>query len=1088
MCRLAADAMGREEALEHGERGVIINTASVAAFDGQIGQAAYGASKAGVAGMTLPMARDLSRSGIRVMTIAPGIFETPMLMGMPQEVRDSLGKMVPFPPRLGMPREYAHLAKTIIENRSYDQEVARPRPGRRIQRRPPCRRRARPGRLVPAACARRRQRLHGKGRLDRAQVHGGGRESAGRRGGLRDAEAGRHGDRRGHRDATRAHARRAAIVRHRRRRVPDVLRRQESAGVRRPRDGAVEGGRAFVPASGRHADVAHRGHRGRPLDGRAGRAAHAGAGPPPARQAGVEDAVPAGGPPVRTGLRRQRAPARHAGRRPVPAQGSGGARLLLCAGRQAVARRPRAEESRAGAHAARTGRRRRRRVLHGPHRPRHRSESQKPSDEPGPADGRRHRRVPTEAARARLQRLPRVHRVRHAAAVVGRDRRRADARHVRDARHGRAGARERHSGRAGRARVLGSGPPRVRGPRPLRRRYGLRPAARPRRPRAAGQGLSETAREPGRRALDGQGAGRPSPWRGDGVALGPGQFDRSAFDVAHRGRRSVRRRPVDDDERRGCVRLAPDGRRLHPQQPADRLFVRRARRARPRRQPRGTGQAPAQRDEPHDRVRQEDGQVRGGGRLARRPPDHQLRGQGPRRHARLGARHAAGDRAAELRQPQRPHRAGSGALPAVRDQGARGARPHGARVRADVRPAGHRADGDPRRAVMVRRRRPAPGRCGKRRLKVVFRVIEERWRRARGLPGGGPAGDLPHPAGGGLARRAQSVRDHLRHVGRRPERRRARVPRRRLRRRRRPSGGRLGGHRSGAGLPRRFARRAALRRALAVAAVVRLDAAPVARDAAGVAARQHAARGPAAPHARPAAPRCGAGVRLPGRAGRDGVVVQRRPARDVLPERTRDRAVEAAPARRAAGADRRRAPARVERLAVHLPGRAAVPGRPHGILRRRLDAPAGADLARHPPGRAPRARRGGGAHERHCAAPAGARALSEPGADRRPRAVVDLPRRPRDGHRAPAARQRHAVHAAARGAREDAAAPRRPARDRAVGTPGRHRRAPHARPAGARAHPAGRHRGDRAARRRARVLPARDTVARRRDVLEFFEA
>jgi len=116
MCRLAADAMGKQDGLAYDERGVIINTASVAAFDGQIGQAAYGASKAGVAGMTLPMARDLSRSGIRVMTIAPGIFETPMLMGMPQEVRDSLGKMVPFPPRLGLPAEYAHLAKAIIEN------------------------------------------------------------------------------------------------------------------------------------------------------------------------------------------------------------------------------------------------------------------------------------------------------------------------------------------------------------------------------------------------------------------------------------------------------------------------------------------------------------------------------------------------------------------------------------------------------------------------------------------------------------------------------------------------------------------------------------------------------------------------------------------------------------------------------------------------------------------------------------------------------------------------------------------------------------------------------------------------------------
>jgi NAD(P)-dependent dehydrogenase (short-subunit alcohol dehydrogenase family) len=125
MCRLAADAMGKSEAAEWGERGVIINTASVAAFDGQIGQAAYGASKAGVAGMTLPMARDLSRSGIRVMTIAPGIFETPMLLGMPQEVQDALGKMVPFPPRLGKPFEYASLAKSIIENTMLNGETIR---------------------------------------------------------------------------------------------------------------------------------------------------------------------------------------------------------------------------------------------------------------------------------------------------------------------------------------------------------------------------------------------------------------------------------------------------------------------------------------------------------------------------------------------------------------------------------------------------------------------------------------------------------------------------------------------------------------------------------------------------------------------------------------------------------------------------------------------------------------------------------------------------------------------------------------------------------------------------------------------------
>jgi len=125
MCRLAADAMAKTDATEHGERGVIINTASVAAYDGQIGQAAYASSKAAVVGLTLPMARDLSRSGIRVMTIAPGIFETPMLLGMPQEVQDALGKMVPFPPRLGKPEEYAHLSKTIIENVMLNGETIR---------------------------------------------------------------------------------------------------------------------------------------------------------------------------------------------------------------------------------------------------------------------------------------------------------------------------------------------------------------------------------------------------------------------------------------------------------------------------------------------------------------------------------------------------------------------------------------------------------------------------------------------------------------------------------------------------------------------------------------------------------------------------------------------------------------------------------------------------------------------------------------------------------------------------------------------------------------------------------------------------
>ena len=125
MARLAADAMGKTAATDSGERGVIINTASVAAYDGQIGQAAYAASKAAVAGLTLPMARDLSRSAIRVMTIAPGIFETPMLMGMPAEVRDALGAMVPFPPRLGKASEYAQLARAIIENTMLNGETIR---------------------------------------------------------------------------------------------------------------------------------------------------------------------------------------------------------------------------------------------------------------------------------------------------------------------------------------------------------------------------------------------------------------------------------------------------------------------------------------------------------------------------------------------------------------------------------------------------------------------------------------------------------------------------------------------------------------------------------------------------------------------------------------------------------------------------------------------------------------------------------------------------------------------------------------------------------------------------------------------------
>ena len=125
MARLAADAMSKSEATDQGERGVIINTASVAAFDGQMGQTAYGASKAAVAGMTLPMARDLSRNGIRVMAIAPGIFETPMLLGMPAEVQDALGKMVPFPSRLGKPSEYAQLVRAILENVMLNGETIR---------------------------------------------------------------------------------------------------------------------------------------------------------------------------------------------------------------------------------------------------------------------------------------------------------------------------------------------------------------------------------------------------------------------------------------------------------------------------------------------------------------------------------------------------------------------------------------------------------------------------------------------------------------------------------------------------------------------------------------------------------------------------------------------------------------------------------------------------------------------------------------------------------------------------------------------------------------------------------------------------
>ncbi len=126
MLRLAAAGMqGLEPVTADGERGVIINTASVAAFDGQIGQAAYGASKGGVHALTLPAARELARSGIRVVTIAPGIFLTPMMLGLPQDAQDSLGKQVPFPSRLGKPEEYASLALHIVANSMINGETIR---------------------------------------------------------------------------------------------------------------------------------------------------------------------------------------------------------------------------------------------------------------------------------------------------------------------------------------------------------------------------------------------------------------------------------------------------------------------------------------------------------------------------------------------------------------------------------------------------------------------------------------------------------------------------------------------------------------------------------------------------------------------------------------------------------------------------------------------------------------------------------------------------------------------------------------------------------------------------------------------------
>ena len=123
--RLAAAKMSVQPALPRGERGVIVNTSSVASMDGQIGQAAYAASKAGVNGMTLPIARELAKFGIRVMTIAPGIFDTPMLRGMSDEIRASLGAQVPFPSRLGTPEEYAALVRHIVENEMLNGEVIR---------------------------------------------------------------------------------------------------------------------------------------------------------------------------------------------------------------------------------------------------------------------------------------------------------------------------------------------------------------------------------------------------------------------------------------------------------------------------------------------------------------------------------------------------------------------------------------------------------------------------------------------------------------------------------------------------------------------------------------------------------------------------------------------------------------------------------------------------------------------------------------------------------------------------------------------------------------------------------------------------
>jgi NAD(P)-dependent dehydrogenase (short-subunit alcohol dehydrogenase family) len=123
--RLAATAMRENDPDEGGERGVLVQTASVAAYDGQIGQIAYSASKAGIVGMTLPAARDLAQYGIRVMTIAPGLFDTPLLAMLPEDAREALGKSIPFPPRLGLPGEYAQLAASIVENPMLNGETIR---------------------------------------------------------------------------------------------------------------------------------------------------------------------------------------------------------------------------------------------------------------------------------------------------------------------------------------------------------------------------------------------------------------------------------------------------------------------------------------------------------------------------------------------------------------------------------------------------------------------------------------------------------------------------------------------------------------------------------------------------------------------------------------------------------------------------------------------------------------------------------------------------------------------------------------------------------------------------------------------------